>query len=108
VLDSFDHCLAVVIHAPQLDAVALLFSIQKDIGRLESRRDRIADAAQIDDVCPANPTIERNMGVPDDDEVRLAASQPLLQLVIAVLGPDTRSVVSSWRSMNAEQARAIG
>ena len=52
--------------------------------------------------------IERNMGMPDDDQVRLAASQPLLQFVIAVLWPETGSVVSSWGSMNAEQTRAIG
>src|SRR5712691_3016568 len=107
VLDGFDDCLAVVIHAPQLDAVALLVGIQKHIGRLEARRDRIADAAQIDDMPPANPTIERNMGMPDDDQVRLAASQPLLQLVIAVLRLQTRSVVSAWRSVDAEQACAI-
>ena len=54
VLDSFDNCLTVVIHAPQLDAVAMLVGIQKGIGRLEARRDRIADAAQIDDMFTAN------------------------------------------------------
>ncbi len=108
VLDGCDDCLAVVIHAPQLDAVALLVGIQKDIGRLEARRDRIADAAQIDDMSPANPAIERNMGMPNDNQVRLAASQPVLQVVIAVLGLQTRSVVSAWRSMHAEHARAIG
>jgi hypothetical protein len=52
--------------------------------------------------------IERNMRMSDDDQVRIAASQPLLQLVIAVLGLESGSVVSSWRSMNAEQTRAIG
>ena len=107
-LDGFDHCLAVVIHAPQLDALAMLVGIKKHIGRLQAQRDRIADAAQIDDMDPANLTIERNMGVPYDDQVRLAASQPVLQLVIAVLGLETGSVVSAWRSMDAEQARAIG
>ena len=75
VLDGCDDCLAVVIHAPQLDAVALLVGIQKDIGRLEARRDRIADAAQIDDMSPANPAIERNMGMSNDNQVRLAASR---------------------------------
>src|SRR6266568_485058 len=107
-LDSFDSCLTVVIHAPQLDAVALLVGIQKDIGRLQARRDRIADAAQVDGTYPANLTIERNMGMPDDDHVCLAASKPLLQFAIAVPELDTRSVVSAWRSMDAKQARAIG
>ena len=101
-LDGFDDCLAVVIYAPQLYAVAIHVGIKKHIGSLEARRDRIADAAQIDDMYPANLTIERNMGMPDDDQVRLAASQPLLQFVIAVLGLETRSVVSAWRSMDAE------
>ena len=101
-LDGFDNCLAVVIHAPQLDAVAMLVGIKQHIGRLQAQRDRIADAAQIDDMDPANLTIERNMGMPDDDQIRLAASQPLLQVVIAVLGLDTRSIVSAWRSMDAE------
>jgi hypothetical protein len=32
----------------------------------------------------------------------------VLQLVIAVLGLQTRSVVSAWRSMHAEHVRAIG
>ena len=76
----------------------MLVGIKKHIGRLQARRDRIADAAQIDDMDPANPTIERNMGMPDDDQVRLAASQPLLQLVIAVLGLETGSVVSAWEA----------
>jgi len=107
VLDGTDHCLAVVIHVPQLDAVALLFGIQKDIGRLEARRDRIADAAQIDDMFPTNSTIEWNMGMPDDDQVCLAACPPLLEFAIAVLEPDTGSVVSSSRSVNAEHAGAI-
>ena len=102
VLDGFDDGLAVVIHAPQLDAVAILVGIKKHIGRLQAQRDRIADAAQIGDMYPANLTIERNMGMPDDNQVRLAASQPLLQFVIAVLGLDTGSVVSAWRSMDAE------
>jgi hypothetical protein len=35
VLDGFDHSLAVVIHAPQLDAVAMLVGIKKPIGRLQ-------------------------------------------------------------------------
>jgi hypothetical protein len=56
---------------------------------------------------PAHLTIERHMGVPDDDQVRLAASQPVLQGVIAVPGLDTRAVVSAWRSMDAEYAGAI-
>ena len=106
-LDGFDHSLAVVIHAPQLDAVAMLVGIKKHIGRLQAQRDWIADATQIDDMKPSNLTIERHMGMPDDDQVRLAASQPLLQGAIAVLGLDTRAVVSAWSSMDAEYACAI-
>jgi hypothetical protein len=49
VLDGFDNCLAVVIHAPQLDARAMLVGIKQHIGSLQAHRDRIADAAQIDD-----------------------------------------------------------
>ena len=108
VLDGLDHCLAVVIHAPQLYAVALHVGIQQHIARLQARRDRIADAAQIDDLDPAHLAIERNMRMPDHDQVRLAASQSLLQVGIAVPGLDTRSVVSAWRSMDAQQACAIG
>ena len=106
-LDGTAHCLAIVIHAPQLYVVAMLVGIKKHIGRLEARRDRIADAAQIDNMYPANLTIERNMGMPDDDQVRLAASQSFLQFAIAMLVLDTRSVVSTWRSMDAEYACAI-
>ena len=106
-LDGFDDGLAVVIHAPQLNAVALLVGIQKHIGRLQARRDRIADAAQIDGTYPANLTIERNMCVPYDDHVCLAASQSALQFAITVLGLETGSVISAWRSMDAEQACAI-
>ena len=97
-LDGFDDGLAVVIHAPQLNAVALLVGIQKHIGRLQARRDRIADAAQIDGTSPANLTIEGNMGMPDDDQVCLAASQPPLQFAITVLGLQTGSVISAWRT----------
>ena len=86
----------------------MLVGIKKHIGRLQARRDWIADAAQIDDMDPAYLTIERNMGMPDDDQVRLAASQSLLQLAIAVRGLDTGSVVSAWRRMDAEHACAIG
>src|SRR6266571_2843469 len=106
-LDGFDDGLAVVIDAPQLDAVAMLLGIQKHIGCLQARRDRIADAAQIDDMDSAHLTIERNMGMPDDDQIRLAASQPPLHFAITVLGLETGSVVSAWRSMDAEQACAI-
>ena len=55
----------------------------------------------------ANLSIERNMCMPYDDQVCLAASQPFLQFAIAMLVLDTRSVVSAWRSMDAEQACAI-
>src|SRR6266702_2525471 len=94
-LDGFDNCLAVVIHAPQLDAVAMLVGLKKRIGRLQARRDRIADAAQIDDMSIAHLTIERNMGMTHDDQVCLTASQPLLQFVIAVLALDPGSVISA-------------
>src|SRR5258708_33789063 len=85
----------------------MLVGIKKHIDRMQAQRDWIADAAQIDDISPANLTIERNMGMPDDDQVRLAASQPLLQVVIAVPGLETGSVVSAWSSMDAEYACAI-
>ena len=106
-LDGFDDCLAVVIYTPQLYAVAIHVGIKKHIGSLEAQCDRTADTAQIDDMYPANLTIERNIGMPNDDQVRLTASQPLFQFAIAVLGLDTGSVVSAWRSMDAEQACAI-
>ena len=56
-LDSFDDCLAVVIHAPQLYVVAILVGIKKNIGSLKARRDWIADAAQIDSTYPPNLSI---------------------------------------------------
>src|SRR5207247_10520226 len=103
-----DDGLAVILYAPQVGAVALLVGLQKDIGRLEARRDRIADAAQIDDTDAAHLTIERHMGMPDDDHVRLAANQPLLQFAIAVLRLETGPVISAWGRMHAQHACAIG
>lgn len=99
--DSFDNCLAVIIHTPQLYAIAVFVGIKKNIGSVQPWRDRVADTTQIDDTYPPNLTIKRNMGMPYDDQVCLAASQPLLQLVIAMLWLDTGSVVSARRSMNS-------
>ena len=106
-LDSFDNCLAVVIHAPKLDAVALLVGIQKDIGRLEARRDRIADAARL--ITCFLPT-RRSSGI---WECPTMIGPPRSQSAVAPFDHrcawlETGSVVSSWGSMNAEQARAIG
>ncbi len=107
VLDGSNNRLAVVIHTPQLNAVAMFVGVKKRIGCLETRCDGIADAPQIDRTDPAYLAIERNMGVPDHDQVRIAARQPALQLNITVRGLETRSIISSWGSMNAKQARAI-
>jgi len=80
----------------------MLVGIKKNISSLEARRDRIANTAQIDDSYLPNLTIERNVCVPYDDQVCLAASQPLLQFTIAVPVLHTGSVVSTWRSMDTE------
>ncbi len=107
-LNGTDCRLAVVIHPSQLHAVAALVSVKQHIGRLQARGDGIADAAQIDRMDPARLTIKRHMGVPDQDQVRLAARQPSLQLSITVTGLQTRPIISSWGRMHAKHACAIG
>ena len=86
----------------------MLVGIKQHIGRLQAKCDWIADAAEIDDMYVANLAIEWNMGMPYDDQVCLAASQPLLQLVITVIELNTGSVISAGRSMDTEHACAIG
>src|SRR5258706_23019 len=100
VLNGTDCRLAVVIHPPQLHAIALLVSVKKHIGRLQARCDWIAHAPQIDRTDPAYLTIKRHMGVPDQDQVRLAARQLSLQLSITMCRLQTGSIISTWGSMN--------
>src|SRR2546421_6424162 len=100
-LDGFDDRLAVVIHAPKLEAVAMLVSIQQHISRLQPWRARIADAAQINGASPAHLPVERHMRMPDNHQVRLAACQPPFQLLIAVPRLETGSVVSARGRVNA-------
>ena len=106
-LDGFDDRLAVIIYMPQLDAVALRVGLQKHISRLQAWRDWVSHTAQIDGTNAAYLPIERHMGMPNDHQVGLAASQSLLQFVIAVLGMETRSIISAWSRMDAEYAGAI-
>ena len=108
VLNGSDDRFAVIFRLPQLHTIALLVSVKKHIGRLQAWCDGIADAPQIDRTDPANLTIKRHMGVPDQDQVRLAARQPSLQLSITMCRPQTGSIISTRGSMNAEHARTIG
>src|SRR5258708_37263099 len=96
-LDRFDHGFMVVIHTPELDGVTSLVGIKKRIRCLQPRRDRVADNAQIDDTSLANLTIQRNMGMSDQNQIDLPRWQPSLQLRITVRGLHARSVVSAWR-----------
>lgn len=77
-LDSMNDGIAVILDAPQLNMVAMLVSLQKRVGGLQARRDRIANTAQIDDTDVAHLTIKGNMRMPNDNDISLAAGQPLL------------------------------
>src|SRR6185312_1319051 len=99
-----DHSLPIILHSPELDAIALHIRIKQRIGGLQPWGHRIADASQIHHPSSSYLTIKWNMGMPNNDQICLTACQPSLQLVITVRGLDARSVISAWRRMDTEHA----
>ncbi len=74
-LHGGDHCFAIIIDTPMLDAITCRARFEYRVTGAQIGRERIADAAGVDQAHTINPKIEHTVRMTDADQIGMGIRQ---------------------------------